>query len=417
MKVILICCLFLFAASHESDYQHLLHGILQGAELISPSFQLNCKISIPRFLEAYQFDETWESIISDAILYSEYCKFTSAKETLLQFKSSDSLMTKSFSKLSEAIASDRVVPSSNLNQYGVSIGAFLKPYFALASPTVLDFEFSGDISALTSGKYPTAIFHGLGDCCYYPGDIEFTDYIRKNVGTYTRCVEIGDGSATSWLEAFQSQANEGCEKIRADPEFANGLNVIGLSQGGLIARSIAEECGMPVHVLVTMGGPHMGVAAMPNCFNGFYCDIVNAAIDKDVYSSFCQNHLGPPGYFKDPYRYDAYLKNSNFLATLNNEKSLNTTYVTGMQNLDNLVLVKFTEDTIVDPPDSEWFGYFENDSHHLVPMNQTTDFHQNLIGLQQLYAQEKMHFIPIQGNHLQFTEAEFTQLVLPYLLQ
>jgi len=87
-----------------------------------------------------------------------------------------------------------------------------------------------------------------------------------------------------------------------------------------------------------------------------------------------------------------------------------------MKNLQNLVLVKFTLDTVIDPPESEWFGYFGLESKVVQPMNQTQDYAQDLLGLQELNAQGKIVFIPIVGNHLQFTTQQFTDLVLPYLL-
>mmetsp|Transcript_25925 Transcript_25925/g.25484 ORF Transcript_25925/g.25484 Transcript_25925/m.25484 type:complete len:113 (+) Transcript_25925:251-589(+) len=100
-------------------------------------------------------------------------------------------------KLDDAIENDRLFPESNLQKYGISVGMIMKPFIALVIPTVLDFEFSNKFMSLKSGKHPIAIFHGLGDSCYYSGNIEFTEYIRKNVGTYTKCVEIGDGSNSS----------------------------------------------------------------------------------------------------------------------------------------------------------------------------------------------------------------------------
>jgi len=50
------------------------------------------------------------------------------------------------------------------------------------------------------GAYPVAIFHGIGDFCANPlGMKQLTKEFGKKVGSYTKCIEIGDGSISSWL--------------------------------------------------------------------------------------------------------------------------------------------------------------------------------------------------------------------------
>ena len=53
------------------------------------------------------------------------------------------------------------------------------------------------------------------------------------------------------------------------PKFADAdeFNVIGFSQGGLIARYIAEACPMKgkVRNMITVGTPNMGIADPPVC--------------------------------------------------------------------------------------------------------------------------------------------------------
>ena len=39
-----------------------------------------------------------------------------------------------------------------------------------------------------------------------------------------------------------------------------------------------------VRNIVTLGGPHMGVDAIPHCFEGIACDIVNTIAKKFVYA-------------------------------------------------------------------------------------------------------------------------------------
>ena len=59
------------------------------------------------------------------------------------------------------------------------------------------------ISIESSEPVPTAIFHGFGDSCYFPGMYRFTNEIANLTGSYATCVEIGWGSPTSIFENFQ----------------------------------------------------------------------------------------------------------------------------------------------------------------------------------------------------------------------
>ena len=79
-----------------------------------------------------------------------------------------------------------------------------------------------------------------------------------------------------------------CQKVASNPLFRGEFNVVGLSQGGLLVRYITEECKMPgkVRNMLTMGGTHMGVNAIPGCFKGIICDTLNFIVKKLVYTSF-----------------------------------------------------------------------------------------------------------------------------------
>lgn len=143
----------------------------------------------------------------------------------------------------------------------------------------------GIAKAANSTAVPTAIFHGFGDMCLFPGMWEFTDEIASLTGAYAKCVEIGYGSVTSVFENFETQAETACNNVLADPNFQGEFNVLGLSQGSLIARHIAERCPIKgkVRNLVTLGGPNMGVAAIPGCFTGMFCNILNFIAKNLVY--------------------------------------------------------------------------------------------------------------------------------------
>lgn len=45
--------------------------------------------------------------------------------------------------------------------------------------------------ATDSNGIPTAMFHGFGDFCMQPGDIQFNEMIRRGTGGAVKCIEVG----------------------------------------------------------------------------------------------------------------------------------------------------------------------------------------------------------------------------------
>lgn len=78
------------------------------------------------------------------------------------------------------------------------------------------------------------------------------------------------------------------------------FNIIGYSQGGLIARYIAETCEtkFPVNNLLTLGGPHMGIDAIPHCESGLLCELINDFFNDLIEFKDLQ-FIAPMGYLRD----------------------------------------------------------------------------------------------------------------------
>lgn len=71
-----------------------------------------------------------------------------------------------------------------------------------------------------------------------------------------------------------------------------------------------------------------------------------------------QNYLVQATYWHSPFQEELYQNASTFLADINNEKSINYTYIENLAKLNRIVLVKFNGDTIVQPIASEWFEFY-----------------------------------------------------------
>lgn len=272
-----------------------------------------------------------------------------------------------------------------------------------------------------ASKVPTAMFHGFGDFCLQPGDIQFNEMLRKGTGAAVKCIEVGVPMIGSIVGNMESIAEESCKKIAADKTFQGEFNVIGLSQGGLLARYIAEECDMPgkVRNIVTLGGPHMGVAAVPHCFEGVACDVVNMVAKKLVYSSLVQNWLVPAGYFRDVNDMATYEKDSVFLPALNNEHSTSDYAQLRDEKFSSInagLFGMFTEDTMIYPKETAWFQGL--DKHGKVQPLEESDFYKNdNIGLKTLNEAKKLTFDKIEGDHLQFTTQYIKETIIPFLMK
>ena len=123
---------------------------------------------------------------------------------------------------------------------------------------------------------PVVVLHGVGDNC--PGAQYYVDAIANSIDhqAVVKCVEIGNGTISSMFTRMKWQASIVCHKLHNDPDFAGKeINIVGLSQGGLIARTVVETCAdLDVHTLYTFGAPHNGVSVYQKC-NKWYCPLVN----------------------------------------------------------------------------------------------------------------------------------------------
>lgn len=82
-----------------------------------------------------------------------------------------------------------------------------------------------------------------------------------------------------------------------------------------------------------------------------------------------------------------------------------------------MVLVQFLNDTIVQPRESGWFGFYApGQDQKLIDLRNTTLYKEDWIGLKQLDQSGRLKLLSTLGNHLQFTIEWFQQnIVEPFL--
>ena len=259
---------------------------------------------------------------------------------------------------------------------------------------------------------PIVFWHGMGDTGF---NEHIEQWLSEQVypGTYVKSIKTGatadEDRKSSFFANMNEQVEQVCRELKADQRLLGGFNAIGFSQGGQFLRAYVERCNdPPVKNLLTLGSQHQGVADVPQCqdVSNWRCSLMRSVVKRGVYSAYVQSHIVQGQYYKDPKQYDSYLKMSGFLADINNERAVkNSTYRDNMLALSRLIMIKFEQDTMVVPKESQWFGYYDVNGDHekLLSMRETESYKQDWIGLKQLDAEGKLKFHSVDGDHLRIS--------------
>ncbi|GFO13381.1 palmitoyl-protein thioesterase 1 [Plakobranchus ocellatus] len=277
-----------------------------------------------------------------------------------------------------------------------------------------------------AGPTPVVLWHGMGDSCCNPlsmGSIKRLVEDKVGDGVYVKSLMIGSNIVEDTENGFLMNANDQvtnvCAQLKKDPKLQQGYNAMGFSQGGQFLRAVAQRCPSPPMLnLISFGGQHQGVYGFPHCpgANETLCDYVRKLLNLGAYISWIQDFLTQAEYWHDPLNEAEYRAKSVFLADINQEKQVNATYKTNLLKLKNMVLVKFAEDTMVDPKDSEWFGFYdEGQAKTTHNMTQSKLYQQDLLGLKELNESGRLFLLASPGDHLQFTDAWFEANILKFL--
>jgi hypothetical protein len=228
--------------------------------------------------------------------------------------------------------------------------------------------------------------------------VELEDYLNAR-GVPTVNEEIGNGQLTSIFMPLEEQCALLAENIRRGSADGKRVNMVAISQGGLLARCYVEKYShlseySAVDLLLTMGTPHMGV---------FFAD------DPEP---FYKNVIRD--YWKDPFRYKDYLRTNEFLAELNNERQHNESelYRSNMLELKELGIVWSGVDEVVQPLESGRFEYYnttaamERGELVVVPLGLSNTYVKDLIGLRGLDESGRLVLVETDCAHDAFKREE-----------
>lgn len=295
---------------------------------------------------------------------------------------------------------------------------------------VLTLIVGSSLSQESNTTKPVVIWHGMGDTCCYPFSMgRIKKVIEKHVpGIYVHSLMIGGNIVRDEESGFfinsNKQVEDACQQISSDPELQGGYHAMGFSQGSQFLRAVAQRCPHPpMHNLITFGGQHQGIFGFPNCprepEDSRLCEYVRRILNHGAYTKLIQDISVQAQYWHDPLHEDAYQQKNIFLADINNEKVVKKSYYRdNLMKLDNFVMVKFLQDSMVVPIESEWFGfYLPGQDEVVVPMNETQLYNEDWIGLKAMDEAGKLHFLSVDGDHLQFdTEWFLKEIVDNYVV-
>jgi len=274
---------------------------------------------------------------------------------------------------------------------------------------------------------PVILWHGMGDSCCNPASMGSIKRMLEDAlpGVYVHSLKIGNNILSDTESGFfkdtNSQVELVCNTIREDPLLQDGFNAIGFSQGGQFLRAVAQRCpSPPMRALVTVGAQHRGVFGFPNCPGEmvYFCDIVRDLLNFGVYNDLVQNFLVQAQYWHDPLHEETYLAKSRFIAEINNERAeKNMTYRENLLQLENFVMIKHSEDSMVEPRESEHFEFYEpGQAKTIVPLRNSSLYLEDWLGLRELDESGRLHFFTVEGDHLQFSREWFVQEIVNVFL-
>ena len=250
---------------------------------------------------------------------------------------------------------------------------------------------------------PVVLMHGL--MATAPAMSHAQGWIEADYpGIYVKNVEIGKGKSKfdSLLIDINKQVSDFAKQVKNDTKLTHGFNLIGHSQGALIARAYIHRFNdPPVYNFISWAGPHAGVYGVP-WFNALCPDVacpwLVEAMDDLVrpkgIATIAESLVSFAAYWRSPVNYTAYVSNNVFLADINNEgPTKKASYKQNFVSLNHVALLHAAKDLIVVPSKSEWFSFYDTvkgTDGIVVPFSEQPMYKEDWIGLRTLDEAKKI---------------------------
>ncbi|KAG6460037.1 hypothetical protein O3G_MSEX011740 [Manduca sexta] len=235
----------------------------------------------------------------------------------------------------------------------------------------------------------------------------------------TKIYNVNRFESWSSLETMWHQVLEiGNDIANISAAHPEGINLLGYSQGGLIARGIVQTfSNISVSTFISLSSPQAGQ------YGAGFLHLVFPGLVKDtVYELFYSRvgqHTSVGNYWNDPYHQALYEQYSVFLPYLNNHinSSKSEEFKANMLRLKRLVLIGGPDDDVITPWQSSQFGYYSGNETVMELYDQPT-YKDDLIGLRTLDKTKRLHLVTVPGiNHFNWhmNVSVVDNYLLPYL--
>ncbi|KAF2896367.1 hypothetical protein ILUMI_09806 [Ignelater luminosus] len=226
-------------------------------------------------------------------------------------------------------------------------------------------------------------------------------------------------SGWSSLESMWYQVQQlGNDLINITEKHPEGINLLGYSQGGLVARAILQAFpNHNVHNFISLSSPQAGQ------YGTDFLHIIfpNLAL-KTAYELFYSRvgqHTSVGNYWNDPHHQYLYYNYSEFLPFINNEIASNKSeeFKVGLMKLNKMILIGGPDDNVITPWQSSQFGYY-NRNESVINVMHRDIYVEDKIGLKTLDKQHKLILITVPGvDHFMWhmNVSIVDKFVLPYL--
>mmetsp|Transcript_123834 Transcript_123834/g.396401 ORF Transcript_123834/g.396401 Transcript_123834/m.396401 type:complete len:301 (+) Transcript_123834:57-959(+) len=259
---------------------------------------------------------------------------------------------------------------------------------------------------------PVVMMHGMNeDATHLQRNM---DALRATYpGIYVTSLAVYEGRR-SMIHHMEPQLEAVIAAIKADGNLSKGFNFYGESQGALLARAYVTVANdPPVHNLIALNGPQAGVGECPKVeFPGVKQLCGDLSTDLRIYHwpfcAFCSYWRGK--------NEAMYLKNSGWVADINNDRTINQTRRQNMLSLNQYMATVALQDEVVQPSYSAWhtYWYWGDDSRSkIMPLYETEGYKSDALGLRSLAERGALILNSFDGRHLGYTMDWWNENVLP----
>ncbi|XP_026324496.1 lysosomal thioesterase PPT2 homolog [Hyposmocoma kahamanoa] len=263
---------------------------------------------------------------------------------------------------------------------------------------------------------PVVLIHGI---MTGSGTMEMIGHRIKEKHPGTIIYNVNRFEGWSSLETMWHQVLEiGNDVANYSSLHPEGINVIGYSQGGLVARGIVQTFpNISIDTFISLSSPQAGQ------YGAGFLHLVFPGLVKDtafeLFYSRVGQHTSVGNYWNDPYHQNLYETYSVYLPYINNHVSSakSTDFKSNLLRLQRLVLIGGPDDNVITPWQSSQFGYYDS-KENVIEMRSQDIYLEDRIGLRELDESGRLQLVTVSGvNHYNWhmNVTVIDNCLLPYL--